>query len=108
MKKQTSRWISLLLFALLVGMPGVWVSAVHAQAGSQGTGTTAGGMQQIQGAIQSVDPSGRMLTLKDGTQLTIPSTVNVSRADLKEGAIVKASFEERAGQNVVTSLEVEK
>jgi hypothetical protein len=47
-----------------------------------------------------------MLTLEDGTQLTIPPTVNVPRGALKEGAIVKASFEERGGQKIVTSLEV--
>jgi Cu/Ag efflux protein CusF len=32
----------------------------------------------------------------------------VSKADLKEGAVVKASFEEKGGQKVVTSLQVQK
>ena len=100
MKKNTSRPICVLLLALLVVMPLAWVSDSHAQA--------AGGMQQIEGAIKSVDSSGRMVTLDDGTQLTIPPTVNVPRESLKEGAVVKASFEEKGGQNVVTSLEVQK
>ena len=107
MKKNTSRGISLSLLALLVAMPLAWVSQSHAQAGSQGSAPSIGGMQQIQGKIQSMDPSGRMLTLEDGTQLTIPPTVTVPGGVLKEGAIVKASFEERAGQKVVTRLEVQ-
>ncbi len=48
-----------------------------------------------------------MLTLQDGTQLTIPPSLNIPKDTLKEGAIVKASFEERSGQKVVTSLEVQ-
>jgi Cu/Ag efflux protein CusF len=42
----------------------------------------------------------------NGTQLTIPATLNVQRDNLKEGAIVKANFEERDGRKVVTSLQV--
>jgi len=99
MKRNTLRPISVLLLALLVALPLAWVSESHAQA--------AGGMKQIEGAIKSVDSSGRMVTLDDGTQLTIPPTVNVPRESLKEGAIVKASFEEQGGQKVVTSLEVQ-
>jgi hypothetical protein len=88
-------------------MPVGWISEVHAQAtpGYQGP-SAAGTMQRVEGKIKSLDPSGRMLTLEDGTQLTIPPTVNVPAGTLKEGAIVKASFEERSGQKVVTSLEV--
>jgi Cu/Ag efflux protein CusF len=63
-------------------------------------------MQQVAGKIKRVDPSGLMVTLEDGTELTIPPTINVPRGTLKEGAIVKASFEQRSGQKVVTSLEV--
>jgi hypothetical protein len=108
MKKNMSRRISVLLLALLVVMPLAWVSESHAQASPQGSAPAAGGMKQIEGAIKSVDPSGRMVTLDDGTQLTIPPTVSVPKGDLKEGAIVKASFEEKGGQKVVTSLQVQK
>lgn len=108
MTKHTSQGMSLLLVALLVAMPLAWVSESHAQSGPKAGAAAAGAMQQIQGKIQSVDPSGAMLTLEDGTQLTIPPTVRVPRESLKEGALVKASFEERGGQKVVTSLEVQK
>jgi Cu/Ag efflux protein CusF len=85
-----------------------WVSESYGQANPPASAPAAGGMKQIEGAIKSVDPSGRMVTLDDGTKLTIPPTVNVPKGDLKEGAMVKASFEEKGGQNVVTSLQVQK
>jgi Cu/Ag efflux protein CusF len=108
MKKNALRPISVLLLTLLAVMPMAWVSESHAQSMPQGSAPAGGGMKHIEGAIKSVDPSGKMVTLDDGTQLTIPPTVSVSKADLKEGAIVKASFEEKGGQKVVTSLQVEK
>ncbi len=108
MKPHTLRWTLLVLAALLVALAMGWVSDVHAQAtpGAQAP-PAAGSMQQVEGKIKSLDPWGRMLTLEDGTELTIPPSVNVARGGLKEGAIVKASFEERSGQKVVTSLEVQ-
>jgi len=60
----------------------------------------------IQGKIKSVDPTGRMLMLEDGTQLMIPATLNVERKDLRPGADVKASYEDKGTQKVVTSIEV--
>ena len=97
----------LVLVALLVAMPVGWVRDIHAQATPGSQGPPAGAMQHVEGKIQSLDPSGRMLTLEDGTQLTIPPNLSVPRGTLKEGAIVKASFEERSGQKVVTSLQVQ-
>jgi len=61
----------------------------------------------VQGKIKSVDPSGKMLTLEDGTQLMIPGTVRVNRQDLMPGNDVKVSFEEKGTQKVVTQIEVE-
>ncbi len=60
----------------------------------------------IQGKIKSVDQTGRMLTLEDGTKLVIPATVQVNRKDLMPGADVKAAFEEKGSQKLVTSIEV--
>jgi len=107
MMPRTLRWALLVLVARLVAMPVGWVGDVHAQAtaGAQAP-PAAGSMQQVEGKIKSLDPWGRMLTLEDGTELTIPPSINVGRGTLKEGAIVKASFEERSGQKVVTVLEV--
>jgi hypothetical protein len=103
-----TRRIFRILIALLVAMPIVWVGEIHAQTGPQlAQGVPgAGQTMQVEGKIASVDPSGRMVTLDDGTQLTIPPTVNIQRETLKEGSIVKASFEEKGGQKVVTSMQV--
>jgi hypothetical protein len=57
------------------------------------------------GKIQAVDATERTIVLEDGTKLWIAEGLPIE--NLKEGAKVKASFEERDGKNVVTSIEVE-
>jgi len=58
----------------------------------------------VQGKIQSVDTSERVIVLDNGTKLWVAEGVTMEQ--LKEGASVKASYEERDGKNVVTELEV--
>jgi hypothetical protein len=118
MSTSQTPWIAVLLVALMVALPTAWVSDSRAQVGTsktpapetggrrQGAAPGAGSMQLAQGTIKRMDASGRILTLDDGTELTIPSSVNVPKGLLKEGTFVKASFEERGGRNIVTSLEV--
>jgi Protein of unknown function (DUF1344) len=60
----------------------------------------------VEGKIKSVDTSGRVVTLEDGTMLTIPPTAKVDKNALKPGATVKASFEEKGGDKVVTAIQV--
>jgi hypothetical protein len=62
--------------------------------------------ETIEGKIKDVNPTGSQITLDDGTQLTIPNTVRVSREALREGAAVKATYEMTGGQKVVKSIEV--
>jgi hypothetical protein len=59
----------------------------------------------VAGKIQAVDPSERVIVLQDGTKLWIAEGLPID--SLKEGANVKASFEERDGKNLVISIEVE-
>jgi Cu/Ag efflux protein CusF len=99
-----TRRILLITVAVLVAVP-MWGNEIQAQMTPYGSPAGAA-TSQIQGKITSVDPSGNMVTLDNGTQLTIPATLNFQRDNLKEGAIVKANFEERDGQKVVTSLQV--
>ena len=61
---------------------------------------------EVQGTIKSVDASGRMITLDDGTQLTVPATAKVEAGALKPGAHVKASFEPQGTAKVVTAIQV--
>jgi len=62
--------------------------------------------KQIEGTIKSVDPDGGVIMLEDGTRLMIPASVRVQRDALREGAPVKARYEESGGQKIVTSIEV--
>ena len=66
------------------------------------------GAKTVQGKIMAVDPTGKSVTLDDGTKLTIPESAKVSRADLKPGAAVKAAYEEKDGQKILTHLEIAK
>jgi hypothetical protein len=59
----------------------------------------------VAGKVQSVDTSERVIVLEDGTKLWIAEGVPLG--DLKEGAKVKASYEERDGKKVATKIEVE-
>ncbi len=115
-----------LLFAVLMGMSTVWTAETVAQTqqppvqepsgpagpaparpdGREPSGTTK---KQIEGKIKSVDPSGATtkVILEDGTQLTIPGSVKVQRASLKEGVTLKATYQENRGQKVVTSIQVQ-
>ncbi len=58
----------------------------------------------VEGKVQSVDVSERVIILENGTKYWIAEGVAMEK--LKEGANVKASFEERDGKNVVIVIEV--
>lgn len=60
--------------------------------------------EEIQGKIQTVDSTERTIVLEDGTKLWVAEGVPMDT--MKEGASVKASYEERDGKKVATSLEV--
>jgi hypothetical protein len=59
---------------------------------------------EIQGKVQQVDMAERTFTLEDGTKIWVAAEVSIEQ--LKEGKTVKASYEERDGNKVATSLEV--
>ena len=60
----------------------------------------------VEGKIKSVDASGKMVTLDDGTQLVIPQTDAGEKKVLQPGASVKASYEEKDGYKMATSFMV--
>jgi hypothetical protein len=60
--------------------------------------------QKVEGTVKSV--RGNMVTLEDGTLLSIPSSVKVAKDQLKPGAQISAEYEERAGQKVATSVQI--
>ena len=61
---------------------------------------------EVQGKVKSFDATANAVVLEDGTKLTIPATLRVERQALKPGADVKASYEEKDGQKVATSIAV--
>jgi Rieske Fe-S protein len=60
--------------------------------------------KRVEGTIKSVQ--GTTVTLDDGTTLSIPSSVKVSRAQLRPGAMIVAEYQERGGQKVATSVQI--
>ena len=67
----------------------------------------------MEGKIQSIDTASKEIVLDDGTKLVLDDSTNImvegkagKLEDLKEGAKVKASFDEKDGKNVAASLEV--
>lgn len=58
----------------------------------------------IEGKVKSVDAGEKSFTLEDGTKIWVAEGVSLDM--LKEGADVKASYEEKDGKNIATSVEI--
>jgi len=69
-----------------------------------GLGPTAAWAEDLTGKIQSVDTTERVFVLDDGTKVWVAEGVPMDK--LTEGVSVKASYEERDGKKIVTSIEV--
>ena len=59
---------------------------------------------EVQGKIKSVDTSEKSFVLEDGTKIWLGEGVAIDT--LREGAEVSASYAEKDGKNVATSVEV--
>jgi Cu/Ag efflux protein CusF len=67
----------------------------------------------MEGKIQSIDTASKEIVLDDGTKLVWDDSTNImvegkegKLEDLKEGAKIKASYEEKDGKNVAATLDV--
>jgi len=69
-----------------------------------GLGVASVGAEEVSGKIKSVDTSVRVIVLEDGSMIWIAEGVVMD--GLQEGKSVKASYEEREGKKVATSVEV--
>jgi hypothetical protein len=58
----------------------------------------------VEGKIKSVDTTEKSFVLEDGTKVWIGD--GVSMDNIKEGSDVKASYGEKDGKNMATSVEV--
>jgi ferric-dicitrate binding protein FerR (iron transport regulator) len=59
---------------------------------------------EVQGKVKTIDAGDRVVTLEDGTQITIPEGIAIDM--LKEGADITVSYEERDGKNQATNVEM--
>ena len=66
--------------------------------------TAAAAATDVEGKIKTLDSSEKSFVLEDGTKVWLGE--GVSMENLKEGADVKASYDEQDGKNVATSIEV--
>jgi Cu/Ag efflux protein CusF len=60
----------------------------------------------IEGKVKTWDPATKMITLEDGTQLSVAADAKMMGDQVKEGSTVKASYDEKDGKKVVTQIEV--
>ncbi|HEX3178006.1 MAG TPA: DUF1344 domain-containing protein [Methylomirabilota bacterium] len=66
--------------------------------------TAAAAAADVEGKIKTLDSTEKSFVLEDGTKVWLGD--GVSMDNLKEGADVKASYDEKDGRNVATSVEV--
>jgi Cu/Ag efflux protein CusF len=92
-----------LLALLIAALVAVSPTLVQAQ---QPKAPDTMGAKQVTGAVKSVDQAKKMVTLEDGTSLMVSDAAQLK--DIKPGAMVKASYSEKNGQKMATSIEVMK
>ncbi len=62
----------------------------------------------VQGKVKTIQVNDRVVTLEDGTQLYWTESITVSQ-DIKEGAVVKATYEPaQDGKFVLSKIEIVK
>jgi Cu/Ag efflux protein CusF len=96
------KWIAGAATLAVMACSGMSIQAVGAQAQST---TQPGTMKgpEVEGRVRDV--RGNQVTLNDGTTLTVPKN-QAKLEELKAGSKIKATYEERNGQKIVTSLRI--
>jgi hypothetical protein len=78
----------LLMVAVLTAAPVAWAADVQAK-------------------VQSLDKSGKWLTLDTGLKLMIPTNVQVDKQALQPGTDVKVSYETQGSEHIVTAIQLQ-
>jgi hypothetical protein len=60
----------------------------------------------IEGKVKSVDATGRVVTLEDGTTLTLSPGAKWDPKVIQPGSEVKANYEDKDGKKMATSIEL--
>jgi Cu/Ag efflux protein CusF len=95
------RWIAGAATLAVMACSGMSIQALGAQAQSTKSDTMKG--PEVEGRVRDV--RGETITLDDGTLLTVPKN-QAKMGELKAGNKIKATYQERDGKKVVTSLQI--
>ena len=95
------KWIAGAATLAVMACSGMSIQALGAQAQSTMPGNMKG--PEVEGRVRDV--RGEQVTLSDGTTLTVPKS-QAKMGELKAGSKIKATYEERDGKKIVTSLQI--
>ena len=96
------KWIAGAATLAVLACSGMPIPGARAQQPTmQQPGTMKG--PEVEGRVRDV--KGDQVTLNDGTQLTVPKS-QAKMGELKPGNKIKATYQERNGQKIVTSLRI--
>ena len=60
---------------------------------------------EVQGKVKTVDTNDRVVTLEDGTRISVPAEIALD--NVKAGAEIPVSYEERDGKNQATDIQMQ-
>ena len=96
------KWIAGAATLAVMACSGLSVSSVAAQQPSMHRSDSMKG-PEVEGRVRDV--KGDQITLSDGTLLTVPKS-QAQKEELKPGSVIKATYQERDGKKIVTSLRI--
>ncbi len=95
------KWIAGAATFAVMACSGMSLQALGAQAQTTKSDTMKG--PEVEGRVRDV--RGEQITLDDGTMLTVPKN-QAKLGELKAGNKIKATYQEREGKKIVTSLQI--
>ena len=93
-------------YARIAGILAVAISLAPAAASAAARERAAQKSHVLEGTVHYANRLGTDIVMMDGTELVVPTTVNVIHTELEARRRIKAYYEERNGRNVVTQVEV--
>lgn len=95
------KWIAGAATLAVMACSGMSLPAQAQQPTMQHPGTMKG--PEVEGRVRDV--RGEQVTLSDGTLLTVPKS-QAQKEEIKPGSLIKATYHERDGKKIVTSLRI--
>ena len=95
------KWIGRAATMAVMACSGMSIQAPGVHAQSTKSDTMKG--PEVEGRVRDI--RGETVTLDDGTRLTVPKS-QAKLGELKAGNKIKATYQERDGKKIVTSLQI--